>query len=188
VTKHHSFESLIEVGIIGRPHGVRGELKVFMHFQGSCILNDAKALVVDLNGVRSPMEIMGTRSGSGYVIVSLRGVESREQADALKGGRLLVRREQLPDLEADEYYVHDLLGMEVFDGATRLGVVTSSRPQGDIEIATVRGESEELEVPLVSAFLVELDFAGRKIVLQGTEELPRNPVRKARRSADVSAR
>jgi 16S rRNA processing protein RimM len=177
VSNHNPSDCFIEVGVIGRPHGVRGELKVHLHCEGSAILYDKESLVVELCGRRRTVEIAGARSAANHVILTLCGIESREQADALKGAKILVPRHQLPEPEDDEFYVHDLLGMEVFEGAVHLGVVTSSRPQGDVEIATVRGEIEEFEVPLVDAFLVEMDFAGRRIELRDTEGLPRNPVR-----------
>lgn len=162
---------------------MRGELKVFLHHSGSSLLSELETLVVEQGGKRRDYGIVKVRSTPKNAILSLAGIESMEQADELKGGKLLVQRGRLPEPAADEYYVHDLLGMEAFDNGVRLGVVTGSRPQGDIEIAIVTGDSEELEVPLVDVFLVEMDFVGRKLELQQTEDLPRNPLRPPRRAA-----
>ena len=84
-------------------------------------------------------------------------------------------------MDAGEFYVADLIGLDAWDGEIRLGTVTASRPQGGIEMVTVTGEMEALEIPLVEDFVVEVDIPKGQIRLCDTDMLPKYAVKRKKR-------
>ena len=78
-------------------------------------------------------------TNNGFVAI-LGGIDTKEQADALKGLRLFTRRDSLPSLPDDEYYYSDLTGLQVFDtGGTLLGEVRSVMNHGAGDLLEVHG-------------------------------------------------
>jgi 16S rRNA processing protein RimM len=165
----------VEIGVVGRPHGIRGALHVFLHNPASSILEEIDHVLVALAGA-DPEELgiaEARRAGKGNVVV-FAGVGSREQAERLTGARLSVPREALPPLDEGEYYVDDLMGLEVREGGRSIGHVAGSRAQGGIEVLTVRADAHDVDMPLVADYIVEIDLAGRRIEARGTDDLPRS--------------
>ena len=102
---------------------------------------------------------------SATVVAKLDGIDSREQALALKGEAVSVAREALPEPDAGHYYLVDLLGLEVWNvQGARLGVVRHWTTNGAQDVMEVQGERSHL-IPWVSAIVREVDRAARRIVV-----------------------
>jgi 16S rRNA processing protein RimM len=165
---------LVEIGVVGRPHGVRGELRVYLHNPESGCLTDRKCLLLGVEGETTEYTLDGVRRGSGqYYLVLFRGVKSRQAADQLKGSKLYVARASLPEVGPDEFYVIDLVGLEALDGDQPVGKITSSRDVGGVEMVTITGRSEEMEVPLVGDYVTEVQWETGRILLCNIEDLPK---------------
>ncbi|MSP90805.1 MAG: 16S rRNA processing protein RimM [Myxococcales bacterium] len=116
----------IEVGRIGRPHGVHGELRVHLHDPGSTVLDAVEAIDVHVPGQPArTFAIHSVRGATGGPILALRGIDDREAAARLTHGTLQVDADQLPPPGADEIWLADLVGAAVLDADTRarVGVV-----------------------------------------------------------------
>jgi 16S rRNA processing protein RimM len=173
-----SSDSLIELGVIGRPHGLRGEMRVFLHNAESRILESSKSVFIKSDNDVETHVLSSIKRSSKYHIFTMKGISSREQAEMFKGGRLCILRSELPKLENDEFYIDDLVGIEAWDKEEMIGHVVSSRPQFDIEILSIESETHEFEVPLVDDFLVEIKIEEGRVELKSTESLPRNKLRR----------
>lgn len=176
-----SDEKLVEIGVVGRAHGIVGAVVVFLHNPDSSLLEKRKwVMLKDRSGTRK-ITISDCRKGPKNRVVVFEGISNRTDAEKLKGAELLVPRASLPRLDEEEFYIADLIGIEAWDGEKLLGVVTSSRPQADIEVITVTGESSFVEIPLVEDFVVSLDFESGRIHLTDTHLLPAVAVKKSPR-------
>ena len=104
----------VEVGIVARPHGVRGEVRVALHWDGSDALGSAPEVLLRLprRGERR-LAVVQARKVPKAVLLRLEGVESRDDAELLRGARVLVPREAMPALGPGEYYLCDLVGAEL---------------------------------------------------------------------------
>jgi 16S rRNA processing protein RimM len=152
---------LILVGVIGRAHGVKGEVKVvpetddprrFAGFKG--------AIAKDRSGLRelafTSVRIQTTGKGL-TPIVQIEGVSSREEAEALRGLGLFVPPSALP-LKEDEYFLHDLIGLDVVDEKGHvLGRVEDvlDLPAASTLLVS-RGEGGDVLIPLVEEFVAEI--------------------------------
>jgi 16S rRNA processing protein RimM len=144
------------VGRVGRPHGLDG------HFVVEGASEDPSRFAVDARVWlgREPARVLSAkRVGGGRLAVRL-------DREAPRGAALEVPRAQLPPTEDGEYYVRDLVGLEVVEaGGRRLGAVTGVYPG-------VANDALELDsglaLPLVEDCVLEVDLqAGRVVVAEG---------------------
>ena len=161
--------------MIGRPHGIRGAVHVFLHNPASEILTEVERVVIAPGKAdAATYRVAEVRRTGKSCVLALEGVDDRNRAEALTGARVLVPRSALPSLGEGEYYVEDLMGLEVRSAGELLGTVTGSRAQGGVEVLAVRGEAYDVEVPLVEEYVVAIDLAAARIEVKGTDDLPRS--------------
>lgn len=102
---------LIFVAQVGAAHGVRGEVKI------TTFTADPMALAGYRNLMRqdgSPALVIQTaRPSKGGIVARLAGVADRNAAEALRGLKLYIRRDILPEPDEDEFYLADLIGLTV---------------------------------------------------------------------------
>ncbi len=153
----------ILLGVIGAPHGIRGEVRI-KAFTGDPLaiadygsLTDRKGRSFDISDIRPAKEV---------VIARIKGVATREEAEALNGVELFVARDKLSASEdEDEFLQADLLGCSVVgpDGAA-LGTVTAVENYGAgdlLDIETPDGRS--VLMPFTKAFAPRIDITARRI-------------------------
>ncbi len=157
----------LEVGLIARPHGIRGELKVRMHFEESDALDEAEVVILEPErGDARRYEVESVRGNAKGPILALREVVSREAADALRNAKIWVERSAVPPLEPGEYYLVDLVGCEVKLEGKVFGKVIRVRPDPSVDTMILTlNDGEEVDVPIVSAWVGQVDIAGKTVEL-----------------------
>jgi 16S rRNA processing protein RimM len=114
----------LEIGRLGAPHGLKGELRMTLHAGDESALYDVDDFTAVLeNGTERPLRLAHARASGRGAIVHFEGVADRDQAVALRGARLFVARSQLPALADGEYYLVDLVGLEVRGPEGQIGEV-----------------------------------------------------------------
>ena len=110
-----------------------------------------------------PYRVLEARAHGATVVGSVQGIDTREQALALKGSTVCVRREALPELEPGHYYLADLVGLEVVnEQGEPLGVVKRLFSNGAQDVMEVAGSVTRL-LPWVPAVVKQVDLAERRI-------------------------
>ncbi|MDZ4696528.1 MAG: ribosome maturation factor RimM [Deltaproteobacteria bacterium] len=178
----------LPIAIVGRTHGVRGELRVHPFNPNSqALLGPPTPFTVALEpGKPGPVKWMtvGTlRAAHDYILLQFAAITDRDVAASLTGSTLRMRRSDLPPLAAGEYYVEDLVGCSAsaVDGppGVVIGTVTAIFSNGAQSVLTIsRPKGEELMVPMVPEHLREVDIRGRKItvvVLESAEVVDAEP-------------
>lgn len=129
---------LICVGAIAGSYGVRGEVRL-KSFCATPEEIEIYSPLTDENGEGS-YGLMLTRPIKNGFAGRITGVETKEEADALKGLRLFTQRNRLPNLPDDEFYHTDLMGLEVYDtGGTLLGTIRSVQNHGASDLLEIHG-------------------------------------------------
>ncbi|MCC4295743.1 ribosome maturation factor RimM [Brevundimonas aurantiaca] len=132
---------LILVGQIGGGFGVRGEVRVTA-FTADPLALTAYGPLLRADGTVA-LTLTSTRPDKNGVVGRAREVATKEQADALRGLKLYVPRDRFPEPEEDEFYLADLIGLEVRDIAgAAMGSVKSVQNFGAddmLEIAPATG-------------------------------------------------
>lgn len=163
---------LVFVGVVVGAHGIRGDVKV-KSFTGEPEGVAAYGPVQTESGQRTlSLKVKGEAKGT--VICAVKGVADRNAAEALKGTRLYLPRTALPpqELEEDEYYHADLVGLtvEMADGSGVLGTVAAVYDfgAGDVlEISPVPGgvTAKPVMAPFTKAVVPVVDVPGRRLVI-----------------------
>ena len=161
--------SLIEVGVVGAPFGVRGWVKLRSYMQPPDRLLEQRCLNLRVGGVWRTYGIEARGRSGGQLTVKLAGVQDRDQAQALRGAELGIARSELPPHGSNDYYRVDLIGCEVVNLAgVRLGVVQHFVDMPAHALMVVRGE-REYWVPAVPQHLRRVDLAARRVVVDWEE-------------------
>jgi 16S rRNA processing protein RimM len=157
---------LVCVGAIAGAFGVRGEARVKSFCAEPVEIASYSPLATE-DGREFRLRI--TRPVKDGFAVRLSGVETREQAENLRGTRLYAPRERLPALAEDEYYHADLIGLEVVDtGGAVLGRVRAVHDFGAGDVVEVAGPSE-LMLPFTRAVVPTVDLAVGRLVADLSE-------------------
>ncbi len=159
----------VVVGKVIKAHGIKGEIKVFPNsghpedfkFYKEVRLCDTSSAGhgPDDETCRGGMQAIVKSSGQGkIVILALKNVSGRDEAEALRGLEVLVPKEKLPELGADQYYWHELDGLRVrTDEGREIGRVTALMTTAAHHILIVTNKGREYMIPAEKEFVTEVD-------------------------------
>lgn len=159
----------ILVARIGAPHGVRGEVRLFIFTEDPGAVLDYEPLT-DADGRRS-FAITALRPAKDHFVARLAGVDDRNAAEALTNVDLYVPRDALPAAEDEDTFYHaDLLGLRVENEAGEaIGTVTALHDFGAGDVLeyapTGTGRGRTLMVPFTRLAVPVVDVAGGRVVL-----------------------
>lgn len=159
------------VGAITGSYGIRGEVRL-KSFCGQPEAIAAYSPVETEDGRRFDIRL-GATLKAGFA-ARLSGITTPEEAEALKGVRLYVPRDRLPETDEDEFYHMDLVGMEVVDtGGATLGHVQGVFEQAGNDLLEIvaPSRSDTVLVPFTKAIVPTVDLAARRIVVDPPEGL-----------------
>jgi len=158
------------VGRINGFFGVRGWVKIFSHTEPrKNILNYQPWWYID-KGQWKVIEITNGREQSKTIVAHVKAIDNREQAQSLLGLELYINKSQLPELDNDELYWHELAGMRVVNlDNVELGIVDNMVATLANDVLVVKGKKEHW-VPYIEPFLVSLNREERLIVVDWDED------------------
>jgi 16S rRNA processing protein RimM len=154
---------------IGAAHGVRGAVKLWT-FTEDPFAVEAYGPLSTKDGARH-FEVASAREAKDHLVVTLKGITTRDQAERLNGVELYIPRDKLPATEDDEYYHADLIGLDAVTTADEpLGRVVAIHNFGAGDIIEIAPESgTTILLPFSNAVVPTVDIAGGRVVI----ELPR---------------
>jgi 16S rRNA processing protein RimM len=163
----------IQLGVIGRPHGVRGLVKVTSHTAVSADLtmygplSDAEGRCYALR-----WKAEGIAEVSRVVDGVAVKVTDRSQAEKLTNTKLFIDRSALPPADENEYYLADLIGMAVVDPAGRqVGTVSEVHDYGAGASFEIVGSGAPLLLPFTAACVPVVDIAAGRVVVVLPDEI-----------------
>ena len=117
------------------------------------------------DGTQLERRLEKVREGArGQAVLGLSGIEDRASAESLRGASVALKREHLPPLTEEEFYLADLVGcLAVSSSGDPLGAVVEVGHNGAQPLIYVQDGSERFHVPAVAPFL--RDFDGTRVVL-----------------------
>lgn len=156
----------LAVGRVIKPHGVAGEVRVELMTDRPERFGWLEAIYVGEHNPRRVGVISARRHGD-YVLLRLDGYPTRTEAELLRNELLQVPEAEAIPLEEGEYFLHQLLGLEVVTESGRsLGRLTSVLETGANNVFVIDGAGGELLVPDIPDVVREVDVAGGRIVIR----------------------
>jgi 16S rRNA processing protein RimM len=167
-------DRLVAIGEIGRPHGVRGEVRVTpltdrperFETLRECVLWD------EPRNRREPCRIRATRIHAGTLLVAVAGYDSPEAAAALTGQLLAIPEADALPPPAGHFYPWQLVGCRVVtEDGREVGQVLRIEPSPAQDLWVVGEGIREHLVPAVADIVREVDLAGRRVVIRPPDGL-----------------
>ena len=158
--------SLVQIGHLSKAHGIRGELLLVLEVESPDLVRGELVLKPRGQGQPKKVEVERTRLHHGKLLLSLKGIGTRNDAELLCRHSVHVPKDRLPPLEEDELYLSDLPGLRVFavtDGSCQtsgkeIGVLTSVAVPAGQELWTITTpEGKEILFPAVEHFVLSID-------------------------------
>ncbi len=156
----------IPIGIVGRVHGLDGEVRFFPFTNIPEILEnlDEVFLYSDEKKRGFFLKVESMRLGSKSILMKFQEFNTREDSKVLEGFRVYIRKDELPRLEEGEYYYEEVYGCEVYEDEKDIGKVIDIIETGSNEVLVVRNEeNEETLIPMVKDYVEEIDVQNKII-------------------------
>ena len=158
-----SLKNPVLMAVIGAAHGIRGEVRI-KSFTGDPLSLAGYGPLHARDG-RS-FEVLDLRPQGNIVVARLKGIGDRNAAELLNGIELFVERAALPnELDEEEFYHADLIGMDVLDEhGNKLGEVSAVQNFGAGDILEIKGPGiSGVLIPFTKAAVPAVDVAMRTI-------------------------
>lgn len=153
------------IGTIVAPHGVRGDIRILPQTEHPEQFLDLDYLLLDDGRT---LHLTNARFHKRMALVKCREVNNMNEAELLRGQKVFIRTEDLPELEEGEFYVADLLGCKVIDtGGAEIGELKDviSTGSNDVYVVAASG-GKELLVPALKQHVKEINPEERRIVVE----------------------
>ena len=153
-----------EIGHIDNTHALKGEMKVRNYSNNPKRFEELKSILVNIKGEYVSYDIENVRYQKEIVLLKLKGVDTIEEAEKLKGLSIYIERKDAPKLDDEEYYIADLIGCSVYEDDTLLGVVDDIFTAGGADVYVIKAKGkEDLLLPALKSVILETDVENKKI-------------------------
>ena len=157
----------LEVGQIVNTFGIKGFVKVYPYVNDISRFDDLKTVYVKLKKQESKLEIEEVKYQKNMVLIKFKGIETVEQAELLRNSYIEIGRSQAIPLEKDEYFIADLLGLDVYlDTGEKLGFLDDIYNTGGSDIYVVKNElGKQFLLPYIDDVVKNIDLENGKITV-----------------------
>ncbi|WP_196594301.1 ribosome maturation factor RimM [Pectinatus sottacetonis] len=155
-------EKLITIGKIGKPHGVKGELRVYP-------LTDFPERFTNLHEAyidNTTINIISARYSNDFIIIKAESFDNREKAAAVTGKMLKIARCNVAPLNPGEYYAFDIIGLDVYnENGNFLGIITDIIKTGsnDVYITENPVTKQQILIPALKKVVTKIDIKNKRI-------------------------
>lgn len=160
-------EDLLKVGVITTTHGVRGEVKVFPTTDTPERFLELDYVLLDTGRELKRLEIQNVKFFKNLAILKFRDIDNINDIEMYKGKDLWIPREEGQDLGENEYYVADLLGMDVvLEDGSHFGILKDVMETGanDVYVVTT-GDGKEVLLPAIRECILDVDVEAGKMTV-----------------------
>ena len=167
----------ITVAKVLKPFGIKGALKCLFFTQTTSLIKPGLEVELWRKTRRQKFKILEVIGGCNLL---LEDFGDRNEAELWRGAEVLVERNDFPEISPEEFYLHDLIGSEIFDSEGillgKLAGFTDNtvQPIAIIETLLDTEQTKKYSVPFVKPFIKNIDDKNKKIILdppEGSEDL-----------------
>jgi 16S rRNA processing protein RimM len=164
-------EDLLQVGAITQTHGVRGEVKVFPTTDDVKRFKKLKEVILYTGKEKITLEIENVKFFKQFAILKFKGFDNINDIEKYKGKNLYVTRENAVKLNPDEYFIADLIGLNVYDEEDNyLGELINVIETGANDVYEVKlgdgvmtNNSRNVLFPAIKQCILGVDMESRKM-------------------------
>ena len=160
-------EDLLQVGVITTTHGIRGEVNAFPTTDDAHRFDYLQSVLLDTGKELCELDIERVKYFKQYVILKFKDVDNINDIEPYKGKSLYVTREFAVPLKENEYYIADLIDMEVYlENGEYFGTLMDVMETGANDVYVVHIESgKEVLIPAIKDCIKKVDVENGKMVI-----------------------
>lgn len=163
----------VVLGKVGAPYGIKGWLKLTPYTDNPEGIFDYDSLLVQLSGQWQELNVAQWRRHNSGLVFKFDAVDDRDQAQQYVNAEIAVLEEHLPELDEDEFYWRELIGLEVkSESGYQMGQVTDLLETGSNDCLVVKakpndafGKTERLIPFIAEQVIKEVDQSSKTIVV-----------------------
>lgn len=154
------------IGQIVNTQGLKGEVRVYPYVDDINRFDDLESFYLNKN-FNEEFEVERVRYKGNMVIMKIKGIDSVELAEKLKTKNLYISRENSVDLDEDEFFIADLIGLEVFTVAgDKVGVLKDVLQYSANDVYVVKEDNDkEYLIPSTMKFVPEINLEDKKMII-----------------------
>ncbi|MGD9901388.1 MAG: ribosome maturation factor RimM [Spirochaetales bacterium] len=153
----------VSIAKILKPQGLKGQVKVMPYGEDASVFEKGKTLLLKNN---AELKIESSSVRSSFLYINFEGFNTIEEVETLRSKELFILEDELPDLKKGEYYVKDLLDMEVYGtSGDFLGTVVEIENFGSADVYTLKNGLNEVTFAFVTGLFEKVNFDENKIVV-----------------------
>ena len=151
-------EEYLRVGVIANTHGVRGEVKIFATTDDIRRFKKLKKCIIDTGRERIDVEVESCKFFKQTPILKFKSIDQLNDVERFKGKDLLVHRDHAVKLEKNEFFIVDLIGLNVeTDEGMELGILTDVLQTGANDVFVVKmSDGNEVLIPYIEQCVPEI--------------------------------
>ena len=162
-------EKQLQVGVISSIHGVRGEVKVFPTTDDVTRFRQLKKVYLDTGREMLPLEIQNVKFFKRFAILKFKGIDNINDIEKYRGKSLMIDREDAVDLDEDEYFIADMIGMKV---CTEDGSEFGTLETGANDVYIIDSlEHGEVLIPAIRECILDVDMDEERMTIHLMEGL-----------------
>ena len=158
-------DEMLQVGVITDTHGFKGEVKVYPTTDDVNRFDYLKKAYIDSKEGLIPVKVNAVRYFKQFVIVKFKGINNINDVEKYKKSPLLVTRDEAVPLEEGEYYIADVIGVDVItDEGDNIGKLKEVLQTGANDVYVVKGENKkEILIPAIEQCILDIDIEKREM-------------------------
>lgn len=166
-------EQFLQVGVISSTHGVRGEVKVFPTTDDMARFKKLKQVILDTGREHKLLEIESVKFFKQFAILKFKGIDNINDIEKYKGKSLLVDRKNAVKLQKDEYFIADMVGLEVFtEDGVAFGTMKDVLETGANDVYIIDSPQHgEVLIPAIKQCILDVDIENNKMTIHLMEGL-----------------
>lgn len=155
----------IYVGKIVNTHGIKGEVRIVSDsdFKDERFSKGSKLFIKD-NKEMKELTVNSHRVHKKFDLVTFLGYNNINDIIDYKGKQLYINKEDLTDLDEDEFYYHDLVGCEVYTEDEYVGKISGIMETGANDVWRIKRENDkDLLIPYIDSVVKSVDIENKKV-------------------------
>lgn len=147
-----------QLGIVSRPHGLKGEVYISLDTDFPDDYTEMESVFLLQNGKLVPFFIERIQIRNSEALVKFEDINDKEAALSIKGLPLYLPLDQLPELESDQFYFHEIIGFQIIDeNSGELGTVGQVYEAGHQDLIGMDYQDKEVLIPINDDIILSVD-------------------------------
>ena len=153
-------------GEVLKPQGLDGLVKVRVDMDTPEMMMGLKTLYLSAEGGYQALSVLRSQIREGYAFLHFEGINSREQAEGIRGEMLYMKREDAPELPEGRHYICDLIGCNVYTKDKReVGTIREVLQPGANDVYVIQLKKGRMLLPALKKVVTHIDIQAQQIII-----------------------